>query len=178
MVTEEERRQILLEARLRSYPAQLRFWSKVNKDGPVPIHRPELGPCYIWTGAVDGNGYAKAAFKLEGVPVFLKGSRVAFFFVAGRWPDPNALHRCDTRRCVRFTHLFEGTNAENSEDMVRKERSSRGEGRPASKLTDEQVRQIRTMPGTQRAIAEVFGVSQSVVSLIRQGKLWTHVADG
>ena len=24
-----------------------RFWAKVNKDGPVPEHRPDLGPCWI-----------------------------------------------------------------------------------------------------------------------------------
>jgi hypothetical protein len=34
------------------------FWFKVNKEGPVPAHRPELGPCWLWTGAhhKDGRG--------------------------------------------------------------------------------------------------------------------------
>jgi hypothetical protein len=25
-----------------------RFWEKVDKNGPVPAHRPELGPCWVW----------------------------------------------------------------------------------------------------------------------------------
>lgn len=25
-----------------------RFWSKVDKGGPVPPHRLELGPCWLW----------------------------------------------------------------------------------------------------------------------------------
>lgn len=32
-------------------PVTLRFWEKVNKDGPIPEHQPELGPCWEWTGA-------------------------------------------------------------------------------------------------------------------------------
>jgi hypothetical protein len=34
-----------------------RFWKKVDKNGPVPAHRPELGPCWLWTGALVGRGY-------------------------------------------------------------------------------------------------------------------------
>ena len=30
-----------------------RFYENVNKDGPVPAHRPDLGPCWVWTGPVD-----------------------------------------------------------------------------------------------------------------------------
>ncbi|MBU6428993.1 MAG: hypothetical protein KGR26_08285, partial [Cyanobacteria bacterium REEB65] len=25
------------------------FWAQVDKDGPIPSHRPDLGPCWIWT---------------------------------------------------------------------------------------------------------------------------------
>src|SRR6478609_5365672 len=35
-----------------------RFWKKVDKNGPIPAHRPELGPCWIWTGWIcSGTGY-------------------------------------------------------------------------------------------------------------------------
>ena|ERR1700694_1946906 len=33
----------------------LRFWLKVNQNGPVPEHRPELGPCWVWTAALEGS---------------------------------------------------------------------------------------------------------------------------
>lgn len=32
------------------------FWAKVNRDGPVSVARPELGPCWAWTAATR-NGY-------------------------------------------------------------------------------------------------------------------------
>lgn len=34
-----------------------RFWSKVDRNGPVPEHRPDLGPCWLWTAYVDAHGY-------------------------------------------------------------------------------------------------------------------------
>ena len=34
-----------------------RFWSKVDKDGPIPPRKPELGPCWVWTGARNDDGY-------------------------------------------------------------------------------------------------------------------------
>lgn len=34
-----------------------RFWSKVSKDGPVPGHMSNLGPCWTWTGSRGTGGY-------------------------------------------------------------------------------------------------------------------------
>src|SRR3990167_10780590 len=34
-----------------------RFWSRVDKDGPVPSNRPDLGPCWVWTGGKVPDGY-------------------------------------------------------------------------------------------------------------------------
>jgi hypothetical protein len=43
---------------VRQLPAEERFWAKVDRDGPVPITRPDLGPCALWTGGTYGsNGY-------------------------------------------------------------------------------------------------------------------------
>jgi hypothetical protein len=36
-----------------------RFWRKVDKNGPIPAARPDLGPCWIWKGARDANGYGR-----------------------------------------------------------------------------------------------------------------------
>ena len=35
-----------------------RFWAKVNKNGPVPAAKPELGPCWAWKPAKAG-GYGR-----------------------------------------------------------------------------------------------------------------------
>jgi hypothetical protein len=130
----------------------------VNFNGPIPSHRPELGPCHIWVGAIraDGYGAITVAGKTE------QAHRVAFKLAEGRWPDPCALHHCDTRACVRRSHLFEGTKSENTDDMVSKRRST-----PRA-LTATQVATVlrRKAKGeTQVAIARSLNVSEALISL-------------
>ena len=97
-----------------------RFWPKVNRDGPIPAHCPELGPCHIWTGAHEpgGRGQLRIGRRSE------YAARVAFLLHYGRWPEPCCLHKCDGGNigCVRWDHLFEGTKADNTADMMRKGR--------------------------------------------------------
>lgn len=74
-----------------------------------------------------------------------------------------------------------GTVAENNADRQRKGRSDdrRGERCPTSKLTADQVREIREEISkgmiTQRMIAEVYGVAQSQISQATTGKQWANV---
>lgn len=54
----------------------------------------------------------------------------------------------------------------------------RGERNTYSKLTNEQVRQIRACLDSgmsQQSIANAFGVHQTLISVIKTGKGWTHV---
>lgn len=44
-----------------------------------------------------------------------------------------------------------------------------------AKLTDDQIRQIREMSGTQYEIARMFNIDQGAVSRIRNRKAWTHI---
>ena len=98
--------------------AMERFWSKVAKsDG-----------CWLWTAARNEQGYGE--FSLDGK--LQRAHRVSFYLAHGRWPEPNALHKCDNPPCVRPDHLFEGTHKENMADMTSKGRSVRGRSRPTS----------------------------------------------
>lgn len=81
------------------------------------------------------------------------------------------LHRCDNPPCFRYDHLFLDTQAANMADM-------RAKGRDSTKLTEDQVREIRTAPqgfGTGASLARRFNVSPSTISLIRKGRVWRHV---
>lgn len=86
-----------------------RFWSKVNKNGPIPPHRPDLGPCWIWTAGHIGPGYGS----------FRDGVMVLAHAVSARWagkplaPDQEWDHLCRQRPCVNPCHLEAVTHREN-----------------------------------------------------------------
>ena len=78
-----------------------RFWSWVDKDGPVPDYKPELGPCWVWTGGL-AEGYG--AFSLESRQI--KAHRFSYLWLVGEIPDECELdHLCRVRRCCNPTHL-------------------------------------------------------------------------
>lgn len=73
------------------------FWSKVDKNGTIPVHAPELGPCWLWTGAKTTAGYGE----------FWDGKGIyAHHFLLGR-PSAGTEydHLCRNHGCVRPSHL-------------------------------------------------------------------------
>jgi hypothetical protein len=81
-----------------------------DKNGPIPAHRPELGPCWEWTSARTPSGYARV--KRQGRDS--QAHRVAYEVHVGPIPDGLELdHLCRNRGCVRPDHLEPVTHAEN-----------------------------------------------------------------
>ena len=97
-----------------------RFWNRVNKGGPVPTHKPELGPCWLWTGYQNHRGYGQASFNGK----VMLTHRISFTIQRGRLPlaGMKICHHCDNPSCVRPDHLFEGTDSDNMRDAVSKGR--------------------------------------------------------
>lgn len=179
-------------------PADIeRFWSKVDKS---PGQGPK-GECWGWTFAVGSGGYGR--FQIGHTAT--DAHRVAFFLENGHLPPPEkpcALHRCDFRPCVRGSHLWAGTWADNNADRDAKGRNGmrqhperaargdahysrtrpelvlRGEQNGSARLTKEQVAAIRLSRanGTPLAtLAKEHSVSIATISLIASGKRWAHV---
>lgn len=98
------------------------FWRKVNKDGPVPEYRPDLGPCWIWTGATDDAGYGRSTTGSKGRTGL--AHRIAFELLIGPIPEhlPHIDHLCRVTSCVNPAHLEPVTQAENN----RRERAALG----------------------------------------------------
>lgn len=94
-------------------PLAERFWVKVDKDGPIPVHRPELGPCWQWTASTTAGGYGQIRADWP-ARTMLYAHRVAYQFVAGAIPDGLQLdHLCRNRACCNPEHLEPVTNREN-----------------------------------------------------------------
>jgi hypothetical protein len=159
-----------------------RFWSKVDKDGPIV--RLELGPCWIWMASRMPKGYGH--IRLEGRGSAMGYShRVSWEMANGTIPDGLfVLHRCDNPPCVNPEHLFVGTLQENHADMMAKGRHrhglkklhARGTWRPSAKLSEDCVRSLRfamAMSGcSQRRAARSLGVVQQTISRALSGVCW------
>ena len=66
-------------------PLRVRFERHVDRNGPVPPHKPELGPCWLWTASrLKDRQYGMLTDQGKG----LLAHRVAFFLEHGRWPLP------------------------------------------------------------------------------------------
>ena len=87
-------------------------------------------------------------------------------------------HKCDNPSCVNPHHLSEGTQQDNSNDMVNKGRAAKGEKQHLSKLTEKQVLEIRAKYAkggtTHRQLAKEYGVFHAVIGNIIRRKTWTH----
>ena len=94
-------------------PLPDRLWRKVRvvPDG-----------CWLWDGTVNNKGYGTISLGPRTAARHLLVHRVSWFLHTGEWPTLNVLHHCDTPRCVRPDHLFEGTQRDNMLDASAKGR--------------------------------------------------------
>lgn len=122
--------------------------------------------CWLWTGNSNKKGYGslrdlerkmwlahRASWHLFNGPI-AKGKGYHGLCV---------LHKCDTPSCVNPKHLFLGTNQDNINDMINKNRK-----KIYSKLNRNQILEIRKLSkdNTQAALAKIFNVTQANISCI------------
>ena len=164
----------------RPRPIDERFWEKVNKDGPIPEHVPDLGPCWVWLRGRDEWGYG--TFDLNGQTV--KAHRLAWELATSPIPGGlHVLHHCDNPPCVRPSHLFIGTIADNNRDCEAKGRRVYlvGESHPLAILTESLVNEIRRERKNTglslKALASKYGVSFHTIYDVVKHRRWTHVSD-
>lgn len=162
-------------------PLGERFWEKVNKNGPVPPHRPELGPCWVWTAGINTQrgGYGMFALRKG---VIRRAHRIAWELANNR-PVPDGLwvlHHCDNPPCCNPAHLFLGTPGENTADMAAKGRGEfpgQGSKHHTAKLTEADVlaiREARQQGVTGSALARQYGVHRTTIYHVCTDR-WRHV---
>ncbi len=142
-----------------------RFWTGVNKKGK----------CWIWN---------KRCFVNGDYGVFLIGQteyrahRIAFAMKNGDPGDLNVCHACDNPKCVNPAHLWKGTQKDNMNDKVDKDRQTKGETNGTSILKKSQVKKILILSDqgkTRRELSEKFNVSSRTIHDIVHDKTWMHV---
>lgn len=171
-----------------------RFWAKVDVRGP--------DDCWPWLAGTDTDGYGR--FHI-GRDIF-KAHRVSIALDGRDDIQLVTRHGCDNPPCCNPRHLGSGTPADNVRDKVKRGRCAagdthfsrtnperlargdangsrtrpgsrmRGESNPKAKLTAADIPIIRADTRFQREIAAQYGVAQSIISLIKLGKTWKHVA--
>lgn len=164
---------VALDAYLARYEREwyARFWSRVRKTDT----------CWLWTGSKDENGYGRLGSW--GGPTRLRAYRLAYEMEYGPIPAGMVmLHSCDVPACVRPSHLTFGTQADNARDRDAKGRgriARKGMDNPLSKLTDDQVREIRRRwtgdYGQARAMCREFRIGRPSFYRIVRNQAWTHL---
>jgi hypothetical protein len=168
----------------RPLPTEVRFFRSVVKTNT----------CWLWQGHLHPKGYGHIIHNGK----WMRVHRYAWIRVHGAIPQNMLVcHKCDVRHCVNPDHLFLGTAKDNSEDMVRKGRSARGERsgwythygemmsgcvrgeqHKAAKLTDAIVTELRIEAAqgvSFKELAKRSGVDPAVISRAVRGENWAHV---
>lgn len=140
--------------------------------------------CWPWTAKTQPNGYGTFFYRGSG-----RGAH-RFAYERHYSPIPTGMlvcHHCDNPPCVNPEHLFLGTPADNTADMIRKgryrqgsrENVVRGEDHPTSVLTESDVRAMRDIRAKEGipyyVIAGRFGVAQRTAYLAITRRTWAHI---
>lgn len=147
--------------------ATLRFFAKVVKTDS----------CWLWTGAKTGAGYGNFYIARRHKP-----AHVVSWAIEHGWPKLFVLHKCDVRNCVNPDHLFLGTAADNTRDMISKGRfvlshHAKGSLSHNAKISEEDVRRIREAHAEgaqQNSLANRYGISPASVRDIISRRTWRH----
>ena len=155
-------------------------YTEIDPAARLASRSKRKGQCIVYTaGHPTRSGHRLMGFRGRYVGVH----RVAWTLIKGEIPPGlGVLHRCDVPNCINVEHLFLGTVAENNLDRDRKgrHRALPGSSNGYAKLAEYQVIEIRELlraGRSQRAIAQVYNVSQYTIWRIARGRGWTHVLE-
>lgn len=131
--------------------------------------------CWEWLWRRERNGYGRIKFGREKIGAH----RLAYLVFNGEIPPGMMVrHSCDNPGCVNPKHLSLGDHDENMADKYERGRCPSGERHHRTSLTAEQVLAIRDRYAkgeTQLSLAREFGIRNTTVSNMVNGKSWKNL---
>jgi HNH endonuclease len=135
--------------------------------------------CWPFKGWCNDQGYGIILVRGQKT----RAHRLVYELTVSPLGEMKACHTCDNPTCCNPDHIFPGTTKDNADDMMSKGRGGyrtfRGEDHGNSKLTSEQVLEIRRLVQEgnlrYREIAERFDIAISTVGHIKTNRLWKHL---
>lgn len=144
----------------------------IQNSTPIPF-----SGCWIWDRGTNGRGYGWLRHPSLTSTAHRISYQVANNIILPRHID--VCHSCDIRLCVNPDHLFAGTRKDNMQDCVRKGRlrppKLRGDKCPASKLTSNQVLEIRASSEKYKILAIRYGVTVRTIAGIKTRETWWYI---
>jgi hypothetical protein len=132
----------------------------------------EKNDCLLFTGSLSKKGYGHFHNHNEVI-----AHRFSWFINNGTIPDGlHVLHHCDVRNCVKISHLWLGTDKDNSDDKIRKNRDRKltGDDHPSSKISEEQAGTIARMLSEGKTPTEIsieLGISRHIIFHIKNKRI-------
>jgi hypothetical protein len=162
-------------------PVLPRILSKIKKD--------EITGCWNFIGATiisrggkgkEGSSYGVTSMNGKHILVHRYMYWHTYLEPQGMALDKNlcVCHSCDNTLCCNPSHLFLGTNQDNSRDASQKGRLQRGEKHTGNRLTEEQVLEIFGAKGTLEEIGDRYGIGKHLVLDIKNQKIWKWLTIG
>lgn len=130
--------------------------------------------CKMWQGAMHHSGYGVINYKGN----MWMAHRYQWAIVHGKeLPEGIVLgHECNNKACVNVEHLYATTSQENSAHAARDGLYRTGEKHPRSKLTEDDVRSIRTIASPNfNAIARRYGVDSKTIWNVWHKRTWRNL---
>ena len=146
--------------------SEQRLWAKVDIGSE--------DACWEWTGSRTHAGYGQSRWYGKQRTVH----SIVCELTHGPKPTPKhqVAHSCGVRACCNPRHLRWATASENQMDRVLHGTHNRGERQGQSKLTTDQVREIRAQPHRlQRDLAAEYGVTDRTIGDIQRREIWRHI---
>jgi hypothetical protein len=132
------------------------------------VQRGKDDECWPWTGEVDRDGYG--VFYWHGKKYGAHELALSFTTGEVRLPRLDTCHSCDNPPCCNPRHIRFDTRLSNVREMF-----ERGRDNHHSKLTKDLVvlmRERRAAGARQKDLAEQFGITDGLVSMVIRGVRW------